>query len=217
MTGNGSADEAMQWLFQHMEDEDIGIPFSAPGTRGAAAAVADMESLNNLMRTGFEEAHARKALQETVSSRPSIKTTWRAGTNCLEREYGTYGGLIIFSPCGREYENGMDIFDTNANAMPMSEEQKVTGYEGGLANYNLRNVMMHKDVNVHAEHYVAFVYKHITGILMWRRIGCCLMMRKSCAKAIGMRFTGLAMFTFLEEFEMRSEVGSQIFARLAHL
>ena len=67
MTGNGSAEEAMQWLFQHLEDDDIDVPFAASGTGAATeAAVVDVESLNNLMGMGFEEAHARKALQETV-------------------------------------------------------------------------------------------------------------------------------------------------------
>ena len=36
------------------------------GVMAVAAAVVDVESLNNLMGMGFDEVHARKALQETV-------------------------------------------------------------------------------------------------------------------------------------------------------
>jgi uncharacterized UBP type Zn finger protein len=58
----------MQWLFEHMEDEDIDVPFS--GGAGGGVVEVDVESLNGLMGMGFEEAHARKALRETVPSPP---------------------------------------------------------------------------------------------------------------------------------------------------
>ena len=69
MTGNESADVAMQWLFEHMEDEDIDVPFS--GGAGGGVVEVDVESLNGLMGMGFEEAHARKALRETVTPHPT--------------------------------------------------------------------------------------------------------------------------------------------------
>jgi ubiquitin carboxyl-terminal hydrolase 5/13 len=68
MTGNESADVAMQWLFEHMEDDDIDVPFS--GGAGGGVVEVDVESLNGLMGLGFEEAHARKALRETVRPPP---------------------------------------------------------------------------------------------------------------------------------------------------
>jgi ubiquitin carboxyl-terminal hydrolase 5/13 len=77
MTGNGSLDEAMQWLFQHMEDEDIDVPYAPP--QAGSAVVVDPESLNNLMGMGFEEPHARKALRETVNPTPQ----GRRGTNLV--------------------------------------------------------------------------------------------------------------------------------------
>ena len=63
MTGNESVDLAMQWLFEHMNDEDIDVPYTS---KSAGAGEVDLESLNGLIGMGFDEAHARKALTETV-------------------------------------------------------------------------------------------------------------------------------------------------------
>jgi len=65
MTGNTSADTAMQWLFDHMDDSDIDSPYQA--STGAKQTVAiDGESLDSLVQMGFAEHMARKALQEKV-------------------------------------------------------------------------------------------------------------------------------------------------------
>lgn len=62
LTGNDSAEDAMQWLFEHMDDPDIDVPYPpAPG-----ATDVDQDDMNNLMGMGFDEHMARKALQETV-------------------------------------------------------------------------------------------------------------------------------------------------------
>jgi hypothetical protein len=53
-----------------MEDEDIDVPFSGGAGAGGVVEV-DVESLNGLMGMGFEEAHARKALRETVIPHPT--------------------------------------------------------------------------------------------------------------------------------------------------
>jgi ubiquitin carboxyl-terminal hydrolase 5/13 len=64
VTGNGNADVAMQWLFDHMEDPDIDLPYTSSST-----APIDSENVQNLMGMGFEEHMAKKALQETVLSK----------------------------------------------------------------------------------------------------------------------------------------------------
>jgi len=63
MTGNEYADIGMQWLVEHMEDEDIDTPYSAAAARGGGAGEVAVESLNGLMGMGFDKAHAKKALQ----------------------------------------------------------------------------------------------------------------------------------------------------------
>jgi ubiquitin carboxyl-terminal hydrolase 5/13 len=64
MTGNSSADAAMQWLFEHMEDPDIDDPY-VPVAPGSGPAV-DEEAVNNLAGMGFEPGLAKKALIQTV-------------------------------------------------------------------------------------------------------------------------------------------------------
>jgi len=71
MTGNSSAEAAMQWLFEHIEDDDINVPFQPPGQRAGGAVVeVDQEKMGDLMGMGFEEHMAKRALQETVPPSP---------------------------------------------------------------------------------------------------------------------------------------------------
>jgi ubiquitin carboxyl-terminal hydrolase 5/13 len=65
MTGNESSETAMQWLFEHIEDEDINVPFQQ-GSTGSSGGEVDAEKMGDLMGMGFEEHVARRALQETV-------------------------------------------------------------------------------------------------------------------------------------------------------
>jgi ubiquitin carboxyl-terminal hydrolase 5/13 len=65
MTGNESAEAAMQWLFDHIEDPDINVPFQQAGA-GAGEVVVDQEKIVDLMGMGFEDHMAKRALQETV-------------------------------------------------------------------------------------------------------------------------------------------------------
>ena len=67
LTGNDNAEVAMQWLFEHMDDPDIDVPYNSNPTSTGAMDV-DPENVNNLMGMGFDEHMARKALQETVPS-----------------------------------------------------------------------------------------------------------------------------------------------------
>jgi ubiquitin carboxyl-terminal hydrolase 5/13 len=64
-TGNLSADQAMEWLFQHMEDPDIDAPLeidNGPTT----SDIASPEKLANLVdMMGFTIPIARQALKET--------------------------------------------------------------------------------------------------------------------------------------------------------
>jgi ubiquitin carboxyl-terminal hydrolase 5/13 len=75
MTGNESAEVAMQWLFDHIEDPDINIPIQQPGAGGGE--VVDQEKIVDLMGMGFEEHMAKHALQETVPPPKSEIRTFR--------------------------------------------------------------------------------------------------------------------------------------------
>jgi ubiquitin carboxyl-terminal hydrolase 5/13 len=58
-TGNSGADNAMNWLFEHMEDPDIDDPI-IPIDGGSGPDVS------SLVDMGFTEQHARRAMKETV-------------------------------------------------------------------------------------------------------------------------------------------------------
>ena len=66
-TGNIDADNAMNWLFSHMEDPDIDVPLDLPssGGGGGASVVANPESVEMMTGMGITEPQARKALRET--------------------------------------------------------------------------------------------------------------------------------------------------------
>jgi ubiquitin carboxyl-terminal hydrolase 5/13 len=64
-TGNANAEVAMQWLFEHMDDVDIDVPYDA---KASMQGPVDAEKKINLMAMGFEERMVEKALRQTVCS-----------------------------------------------------------------------------------------------------------------------------------------------------
>ena len=88
-TGNSSAEDAMNWLFGHMEDAGasvrlgwrarllipLGVPDiddplpapTAPGTSASAGEPSD-DQIAEITQMGFSAGQARKALRETVRS-----------------------------------------------------------------------------------------------------------------------------------------------------
>jgi ubiquitin carboxyl-terminal hydrolase 5/13 len=92
MTGNDNAEIAMQWLFEHMEDPDIDVPFAPAAPQ---QGVVDPEKVTDLMGMGFDEPMAKKALQETV--RHSFPLSTFVLTFGVGRQYGTSCRLVIFS------------------------------------------------------------------------------------------------------------------------
>jgi ubiquitin carboxyl-terminal hydrolase 5/13 len=63
-TGNSDANAAMEWLFAHMEDQDIDTPLDLGGG-SAVADTASPEKIEMLGAMGFGPPQARKALKET--------------------------------------------------------------------------------------------------------------------------------------------------------
>lgn len=64
-TGNSDANAAMEWLFAHMEDEDIDDPLVLTSGRADGNDAADPEKIEMLGAMGFNVPQARKALKET--------------------------------------------------------------------------------------------------------------------------------------------------------
>ncbi|GAB0093921.1 Ubiquitin carboxyl-terminal hydrolase [Sergentomyia squamirostris] len=69
-TKNSGAENATQWIMEHITDADFSDPFIVPGTAvpGKSSFVADPTGLQLLMGMGFNERQATKALQETSNN-----------------------------------------------------------------------------------------------------------------------------------------------------
>lgn len=63
-TKNASAEVAMQWVFEHMEDPDFNNPIETVAATVESSGAGPFET-ENLVSLGFSEAQARKALKST--------------------------------------------------------------------------------------------------------------------------------------------------------
>lgn len=157
-TNNGGAEEAMNWLFGHMDDAGMGLSLSIqtetalkfqvldlndplPGAKASGpepsadqiAAIADM---------GFTLAQARKALKETGGS-PERAIEW------------------LFS---HPDETGEE--ETAGSSTP-----KAAADPGGSATlppqYTLKAFISHKGPSVHSGHYVAHIKTEKDGWVLF--------------------------------------------------
>jgi ubiquitin carboxyl-terminal hydrolase 5/13 len=67
-TNNASAEAAMEWVLQHMEDADFNDPIDQPGPTASGGAAVSAESVAMLEGMGFAKKHAEKALKECSGS-----------------------------------------------------------------------------------------------------------------------------------------------------
>lgn len=136
-TGNDSAEAAMEWLFQHLEDPDIDAPID---NKAATSTGYSQESIEQLMDMGFTPGQARRALKET-------------GGN-VERSVE----WLFSNP---------DAAEEPENVPATPKEAKIFGSIKTPAKYRLKSIICHKGGSIHAGHYVAFVRKIVNGSLKW--------------------------------------------------
>ncbi|KZT68491.1 ubiquitinyl hydrolase [Daedalea quercina L-15889] len=130
-TGNGDAEAAMEWLFQHMDDPDIDAPIQLSGS-GSSAPEPPQEQVSMLAEMGFTHAQARKALRETGGDAERA-VEW------------------LFS---HPDDNGEDTPSTTAEAPKAASP----GGSAELpAKYRLKAFISHKGPSVHSGHYVAHI------------------------------------------------------------
>jgi len=130
-TGNGDANLAMEWLFQHMEDPDIDVPLDLGG--GAPQkAEADPEKISMLGSMGFGVPQAKKALRETGGD--------------MER---AVEWLFNHPDDQGLFDDGRAGASSDAAGEPPKEKAEV-GSSAVPASYQLQSIVCHKGTSIHA-------------------------------------------------------------------
>jgi ubiquitin carboxyl-terminal hydrolase 5/13 len=128
-TGNQDPEAAMNWLFAHMEDPDIDVPLSLPGTSASKpAAAADPAKVAMMADMGIMATQAKKALRETGGD--------------VERAIDW-----VFS---HPDDPGEMESDSAAAAPAASEPKALAGREDLPANFRLQSIVCHKGASIHA-------------------------------------------------------------------
>lgn len=140
-TGNSNAEDAMNWLFLHMEDSDIDDPLVIDST---APSGPSQEAIDNLCSMGFSSILAKKAL--ILNPDPNAAVEW------------------LFS---NPDDDG--IIEVEAEIKPnKTDEELIHELEGkGSPQYKLKAVVCHKGSSPHTGHYVVFIKKIIKGEEKW--------------------------------------------------
>ncbi|KAI1826268.1 ubiquitin carboxyl-terminal hydrolase 14 [Xylaria intraflava] len=135
-TGNSDANDAMEWLFGHMEDEGIDDPLVLTSTSEGGSNAADPEKVETLGAMGFNALQARKALKETNGD--------------VERAVE----WLFSHP---EDDGTLD----DENTTTTNQKEAVSAGTAGPANFRLQSIVCHKGTSIHAGHYVAFIRKRL--------------------------------------------------------
>ncbi|GAA5990403.1 hypothetical protein JCM5350_003686 [Sporobolomyces pararoseus] len=141
-TGNqGDAEAAMNWLFEHMDDQDLDDPLPPPTTSAASGGGGGgnepgQEQISMLVDMGFTPAQGRKALLETGGD-PNRAVEW------------------LFS----HPDDDGTIVATSTSTLN-DQEKKVTsrGSKQLPVKYRLKTFISHKGPSVHSGHYVSHVW-----------------------------------------------------------
>ena len=144
-TDNVGIEPAMNWLFEHMDDASIELPFVAPSKENSKQASVDSEKLNNLINMGFSELLSTKAL---IVNSGNVEAAVEWLFNNPDDD-----GVIEVSNGEENGEDKLKVIEEESN--------------GKNGEYSLMGVICHKGTSVHSGHYVAFVKKEIEGIEKW--------------------------------------------------
>ncbi|KIO22723.1 hypothetical protein M407DRAFT_9788 [Tulasnella calospora MUT 4182] len=142
-TGNSDAEQAMNWLFQHMEDPDLNDPpVIAPAAKSGPEPSAD--DIAGLSDMGFTPAQARKALRETGGSMERA-VEWLFSH---PDDAGEEAGASSTGPAAAASSH-----PGGSNALP--------------ARYHLKAFISHKGPSVHSGHYVAHIKTEKEGWVLF--------------------------------------------------
>lgn len=136
-TGNGNVDEAMNWLFAHMDDPSIDDALEV-----SEDPVVSEDAINNLMQMGFTYQLSKKALLLNNND-TNLAIEW-----------------LFNNP------NDDGTIVTSQESQPNSElPTTLTNNNSGT--YKLRSVICHKGTSPHTGHYVTFIKKNINHAEKW--------------------------------------------------
>ncbi|PWY65651.1 ubiquitin C-terminal hydrolase, partial [Aspergillus heteromorphus CBS 117.55] len=138
MTGNSSSEDALNWLFAHMEDPDIDEPF-------------DKVLLNDRPRGDTQDPAKVAQLGEMGIGLENARIALAATDGDVNRAIDWV------------FTHPRDSVDT---AGLESDGTRTLGFDTIPARYQLRSIVCHKGSSVHAGHYVAVVRKDLpeTGV-----------------------------------------------------
>ncbi|KAI5807462.1 hypothetical protein DFH27DRAFT_594209 [Peziza echinospora] len=138
-TGNSNSEDAMNWLFSHMEDPDIDEPLKLDDA--SSGPQVDPEQIEMLGAMGFTAAQSKKALAQTEGN--------------MERAVEW-----LFS-----HPDDMGEEDSSSAATESAPQEAGPGDIPGNSNlpakFQLDSIVCHKGGSIHAGHYVAFVRKDL--------------------------------------------------------
>lgn len=138
-TENRGAEDAMNWIFAHMDDADIDAPFVVPSSSEAAGSDVLQESIDNLVAMGFNGKLARKALYI---------------------HGGDANGAVEWLFSNPNDDGVIDIKQTKIDLKEQTKNLQRELLEHPATNeplYKLKAVVCHKGTSPHTGHYVVFV------------------------------------------------------------
>lgn len=138
-TGNANAEDAMNWIFAHMDDPGIDDPFDlTEGADEPSLKKANTEAIESLVAMGFSSNLAKKALYLNKND-VNASVEW------------------LFS--NPNDDGVIEDLQTKVNIEEESNELKKHLLEAdpGSGFYSLKAVVCHKGSSPHTGHYVVFV------------------------------------------------------------
>lgn len=142
-TGNKSAEEAMNWLFEHLEDANLDAPLEVSNSSPQEPSADAIESLGAM---GFSSQLSRKAL---VLSKGDVNAA-------VEWLFSNPDDDGVLQPNRSETiaaEKGALVEKLTANSSP--------------GKFNLKAIVCHKGTSPHTGHYVVYIKLNVGGSEKW--------------------------------------------------